>query len=147
VQVGNLAYDETKKELVGFGGIANADGSYSKTLESMKAAGAGKFTFRTIGKVPVYTGEMGPITTVDSRARVHYSLLAPPPKPWEKSDGCAATGFPCKAGTSCCMMPPGECKHTCIDTASCCCVLTWTSKLEFALLVGLCTTDSSFAEL
>lgn len=114
--VGTLAYDDTKKEIVGFGSMQNADGTYSKTLESIKGVD-GKYEFKTIGEVKGFSGEMGPITTVDSPARIHYSLLAPPPKPWKTSDGCAATGFPCAKNTSCCMMPPGG--PACFNVPSC----------------------------
>mmetsp|Transcript_4319 Transcript_4319/g.10990 ORF Transcript_4319/g.10990 Transcript_4319/m.10990 type:complete len:443 (+) Transcript_4319:78-1406(+) len=114
--VGTLAYDEKKQELVGFGEMQNADGTYSKTLESIKATPT-KYDFRTIGEVKGFAGEMGPITTVDSGARVHYSMLSAPPKPWETSDGCAATGFPCKANTSCCRMPPAG--PACFNVPSC----------------------------
>lgn len=115
--VGTLAYDDTKKELIGFGEVQNADGQYAKTLEAIKHTGGDEYSFKTLGEVKGFSGEMGPITTVDSVARVHYSLLAPPPKPWKTSTGCAATGFPCKTNTSCCEMPPGG--PACFTVPSC----------------------------
>lgn len=115
-QLGTLAYDETKKQIVGFGSVKNADGTFSKTLNAFAHSKEG-YKFKVIGKVSGFAGEMGPITTVDSVSRVHYSLLAPPPKPWKSSNGCAATGFPCAKNTSCCAMPPSG--PACFNVPSC----------------------------
>jgi hypothetical protein len=61
--------------------------------------------FRVIGDVSKsYQGEMGPITTVDTSSRLHYSLLQAAPKPWLPSTDCAAA--PCASGSLCCAFPP-----------------------------------------
>eukprot|EP00041_Stephanoeca_diplocostata_P025163 m.652141 g.652141 ORF g.652141 m.652141 type:complete len:433 (-) comp22688_c0_seq4:2877-4175(-) len=113
--LGTLAYDEVKKSVVGFSEEKLPDGTYAKTLMAMSTAGARTLT--KIGDVKGLNGEMGPITTVDSQSRVHYSFLQPPPAGWKTSTKCASDGFPCKAGTSCCFLPPDE--PACFAVASC----------------------------
>eukprot|EP00040_Diaphanoeca_grandis_P027052 m.152962 g.152962 ORF g.152962 m.152962 type:complete len:425 (+) comp30820_c0_seq2:75-1349(+) len=116
--VGTLQYDYATKAIVGFSGKQTTGGGYVKTLASIKTADMGAtWTFATIGTVKGYVGEMGPISTIDSVARSHFSLLQPASPPWQASDKCAATGFPCKTGTSCCQMPPGG--PACFSVASC----------------------------
>jgi hypothetical protein len=112
--LGTLVFDYNAKPLpavVGFSVTETSPNVYEKTLVKMHTADRGvTYKFSLIGAVKTYIGEMGPISTVDSVNRVHYSLLQPAQhqKGWVPSTGCAAAGGACKNGTSCCAVPPAS---------------------------------------
>jgi len=111
--VGTLAYDSVKKHIVGFGGKMTASGKYEKTL-AIAPIPPSK-TYKTIGVVKGWEGQMGPISTVDSKSRIHYSMLAPPPKNlWVAATDCSPA---CGSGNSCCHVPPLP--GACFNVPSC----------------------------